>query len=154
MPDTPCPLGPATLHVAESPGCPLLPAQGVCPYLVQGHDRTLLKSKVHGVLRDEVVGQAGVRRDVHGHLGQIVREAAGPPELAALPHVLQLDIHGGREWKGVRGLGMEGPQREPQKEGGASGMESSSGDGGPWETLKGTRGLREEKRVPKESGSL
>lgn len=123
-------------------------------YLVQGHDGTLLHSKVHGVLGDEVVGQAGVGRDVCGHLGQEVGEAAGPPELAALPRVLVLDLHGGRDGKDCGAWGWRLLKGSPKKEWRGSGIESSRGDGGPWGRLKGSSGLREEERVPKESGSL
>lgn len=63
-------------------------------HLMLRHLTAMLHRGVHGAAQHEGLGQAGVRLDVHAHLGRPVREVAWPPEIAAPPGVDVDDLHG------------------------------------------------------------
>lgn len=63
-------------------------------HLMLRHLAAMLHGGVHGAAQHEGLGQAGVRLDVHAHLGRPVREVARPPEIAAPPGVDVDDLHG------------------------------------------------------------
>lgn len=63
-------------------------------HLMLRHLAAMLHGGVHGAAQHEGLGQAGVRLDVHAHLGRPVREVAWPPEIAAPPGVDVDDLHG------------------------------------------------------------